>query len=82
MRPDCRVHRAGAESKASGENEDEGWTRQGRGKKSQAVTRGQSSVQVCIYWPGAGLGLISAGYQQVYVTGCMQMCGRCRLMLK
>ena len=53
--PDCRVQCAGAESKASGENEDEGWTRQGRGKKSQAVTRGQSSVQVCVYWPGAGL---------------------------
>ena len=28
-------------------DEDEGWTRQGRGKKSQAVTRGQASVQVC-----------------------------------
>ena len=56
---DCQVRCAGAESKAgSGENEDEGWTRQGRGKKSQAVTRGQSSVQVCPREPGAGMACV------------------------
>ena len=39
---------AGESSQAgSAGDEDEGWTRQGRGKKSQAVTRGKASVQAC-----------------------------------